>query len=98
MDAYVRPIVDRYLASLTSALAATASIARLDDWKNTLSLLHAALGRLTPALLNSERMASQLRGQRLLTAVLLVPLIAFAARRRVAVPPQPNWPVPPPLP
>ena len=32
-----------------------ASIARLDDWKNTLALLHAALRRLTPELLASER-------------------------------------------
>ena len=32
-----------------------ASIARLDDWKNTLSLLHASLSLLTPALLESER-------------------------------------------
>jgi endoglucanase len=32
-----------------------ASIARLDDWKNTLSLLHAALTRLTPAILAGER-------------------------------------------
>jgi len=32
-----------------------ASIARLDDWKNTLALLHAALKRLTPELLASER-------------------------------------------
>ncbi|MBE3066372.1 MAG: M20/M25/M40 family metallo-hydrolase [Chloroflexi bacterium] len=32
-----------------------ASIARLDDWKNTLTLLHAALRRLTPELLASER-------------------------------------------
>jgi len=32
-----------------------ASIARLDDWKNTLSLLHAALVHLTPDLLASER-------------------------------------------
>jgi endoglucanase len=31
------------------------SVARLDDWKNTLSLLHAALTRLTPDLLASER-------------------------------------------
>jgi len=31
-----------------------ASIARLDDWKNTFALLHAALGRLTPAILASE--------------------------------------------
>ena len=31
------------------------SIARLDDWKNTLSLLQAALPRLTPELLASER-------------------------------------------
>jgi putative aminopeptidase FrvX len=31
------------------------SIARLDDWKNTFALLHAALKRLTPALLSSER-------------------------------------------
>ena len=31
------------------------SIARIDDWKNTLALLHAALGRLTPDLLASER-------------------------------------------
>jgi endoglucanase len=32
-----------------------ASVARLDDWKNTLSLLHAALTRLTPRLLASDR-------------------------------------------
>ena len=32
-----------------------ASIARLDDWKNTLALLHTALRRLTPELLVSER-------------------------------------------
>ncbi|HEY5270751.1 MAG TPA: M20/M25/M40 family metallo-hydrolase [Anaerolineales bacterium] len=32
-----------------------ASIARLDDWKNTLALLHTALRRLTPELLASER-------------------------------------------
>jgi len=32
-----------------------ASIARLDDWKNTLSLLHAALSRLNPDLLKSDR-------------------------------------------
>ena len=32
-----------------------ASIARLDDWKNTFALLHAALGRLTPTILASER-------------------------------------------
>ncbi|MFA5873719.1 MAG: peptidase M28, partial [Anaerolineales bacterium] len=32
-----------------------ASIARLDDWKNTLALLHAALKRLTLELLASER-------------------------------------------
>jgi len=32
-----------------------ASVARLDDWKNTYALLHAALARLTPALLASER-------------------------------------------
>lgn len=32
-----------------------ASIARLDDWKNTLALLHAALKRLTSELLASER-------------------------------------------
>ena len=31
------------------------SVARLDDWKNSLSLLHAALTRLTPELLASER-------------------------------------------
>jgi tetrahedral aminopeptidase len=31
------------------------SIARLDDWKNTLTLLHAALARITPDLLASER-------------------------------------------
>ncbi len=30
-------------------------LARLDDWKNTLSLLHAALSRLTPGLLAGER-------------------------------------------
>jgi putative aminopeptidase FrvX len=32
-----------------------ASIARLDDWKNTLALIHAALKRLTPELLASAR-------------------------------------------
>jgi endoglucanase len=32
-----------------------ASLARLDDWQHTLSLLHAALTRLTPALLAVER-------------------------------------------
>jgi tetrahedral aminopeptidase len=32
-----------------------ASIARLDDWANTLRLLHAALGRVTPDLLAGER-------------------------------------------
>jgi endoglucanase len=32
-----------------------ASIARLDDWKHTLALLHAALIRLTPELLASDR-------------------------------------------
>ncbi|MBW6466779.1 MAG: hypothetical protein K0B06_09770 [Brevefilum sp.] len=32
-----------------------ASIARLDDWANTLRLLHAALGRVTPNLLVGER-------------------------------------------
>jgi endoglucanase len=32
-----------------------ASIARLDDWKNTLALLHAALKRLNPELLASDR-------------------------------------------
>ncbi len=31
------------------------SVARLDDWKNSLSLLQAALTRLTPELLASER-------------------------------------------
>jgi tetrahedral aminopeptidase len=31
------------------------SIARLDDWKNTLTLLHAALNRLTLAMLEKER-------------------------------------------
>jgi putative aminopeptidase FrvX len=31
------------------------SIARLDDWKNHLALIHAALNRLTPAILQSER-------------------------------------------
>lgn len=31
------------------------SLSRLDDWKNTLALLHAALGRITPALLAEER-------------------------------------------
>ena len=30
-------------------------LARLEDWKNTLALLHAALGRITPALLAGER-------------------------------------------
>jgi len=32
-----------------------ASIARLDDWKNTLALLHASLSRLTPDILATER-------------------------------------------
>jgi endoglucanase len=32
-----------------------ASIARLDDWKSTFALIHAALRRLTPELLSSER-------------------------------------------
>jgi putative aminopeptidase FrvX len=32
-----------------------ASLIRLDDWKNTLALLHAALTRLTPAVLSGER-------------------------------------------
>lgn len=32
-----------------------ASMARLSDWENTLRLLHAALGRVTPELLASER-------------------------------------------
>jgi tetrahedral aminopeptidase len=32
-----------------------AQVARLDDWKNTLALLHAALSRLTPAILSGER-------------------------------------------
>jgi len=32
-----------------------ASIARLDDWKNTLALLHAALSHITPELLTSGR-------------------------------------------
>lgn len=32
-----------------------AEVARLDDWKNTLALLHAALARLTPAVLAGER-------------------------------------------
>jgi endoglucanase len=31
------------------------SLARVDDWKNTLALLHTALGRITPALLAGER-------------------------------------------
>jgi endoglucanase len=31
------------------------SLARLDDWANTLSLLHTALGRITPDLLAGER-------------------------------------------
>ena len=31
------------------------SVARVDDWKNTLLLLHSALRRITPALLSSER-------------------------------------------
>jgi putative aminopeptidase FrvX len=33
----------------------TASIARLDDWKNTLALVHSALTRLTPDILSIER-------------------------------------------
>jgi endoglucanase len=32
-----------------------ASIARLDDWKNYLALIHAALNRVTPGLLSGER-------------------------------------------
>jgi hypothetical protein len=32
-----------------------AGLARLDDWKNQLALIHAALGRLTPDLLNEDR-------------------------------------------
>lgn len=32
-----------------------AAIARISDWKNTLALVHAALGRLTPEVLNLER-------------------------------------------
>ncbi len=32
-----------------------AGLARLDDWKNTLALIHAALSRLTPDILNAER-------------------------------------------
>jgi endoglucanase len=31
------------------------SLARVEDWKNTLALLHTALGRITPALLAGER-------------------------------------------
>ncbi|MCX6081065.1 MAG: M42 family peptidase [Chloroflexi bacterium] len=31
------------------------SLSRVDDWKNTLALLHAALKRITPALLTQER-------------------------------------------
>ncbi|HEY3310289.1 MAG TPA: hypothetical protein VGK00_01500 [Anaerolineales bacterium] len=31
------------------------SLSRVDDWKNTLALLHAALKRITPALLTSDR-------------------------------------------
>jgi len=36
-------------------LHTAASLARLSDWQNTLALLHAALSRLTPALLASPR-------------------------------------------
>jgi putative aminopeptidase FrvX len=32
-----------------------ASVARLSDWENTLALVHAALSRLTPEILNQER-------------------------------------------
>jgi endoglucanase len=39
----------------TRYLHTPASIARLDDWQNTLSLVHAALQRLTPGLLAVER-------------------------------------------
>jgi endoglucanase len=39
----------------TRYLHTPASLARLSDWKNCLGLIHAALGRLTPALLDSER-------------------------------------------
>ncbi len=31
------------------------SVSRVDDWKNTLALLHTALGRITPALLSADR-------------------------------------------
>jgi endoglucanase len=33
----------------------SASIARIEDWQNTLSLLYAAMDRLTPAVLAKER-------------------------------------------
>jgi endoglucanase len=32
-----------------------ASVARLDDWQNTIALVHAALARITPALLREDR-------------------------------------------
>jgi hypothetical protein len=32
-----------------------AAIARLDDWRNTLALIHAALARLSPDILASNR-------------------------------------------
>jgi putative aminopeptidase FrvX len=42
--------------SVPSRYAHTAAlVARLDDWKNTLALLQAALGRITPELLTGER-------------------------------------------
>ena len=42
--------------SIPSRYAHTAaSIARIDDWENTLQLLHKALGRVTPELLAGER-------------------------------------------
>jgi len=31
------------------------SVSRVDDWKNTLNLLHVALKKMTPALLNGSR-------------------------------------------
>ena len=31
------------------------SLSRVEDWKNTLLLLHTAMGRITPALLSSDR-------------------------------------------
>ncbi len=52
----VRSGVPSTSVSVPSRYAHTAaSIARLDDWANTLRLLHTALGRVTPDLLAGER-------------------------------------------